>query len=98
MPTEQTSFAVLNIRELSNCPYGQFISTLWRGSESRKMIESHVLFHYNELAELVKSGVTLNVDNVADNFNVICLFVADLCFVKDVIACCFVSSIFWKWA
>ena len=40
-PTEQTSVSLLNISELINCPYGQFITTLWRGSECRETLESH---------------------------------------------------------
>ena len=45
-PTEQTSIAILNMKRLVNCPYGQFITTLWRGSESRIMIDSQVTHHY----------------------------------------------------
>ena len=32
-PTEQTSFSLLNLLPMANNPYGQFLSTLWRGSE-----------------------------------------------------------------
>ena len=88
MPTEQTSFSVLNVKELLNCPYGQFITTLWRGSESREMIEKHVTNFFNEIVELVKTGIVLEIDNQMEEFNVVCFFVADLCFVKDVIGQC----------
>ena len=37
-PTEQISYSLLNLKALSNCPYGQFLSSLWRGSESREML------------------------------------------------------------
>ena len=51
-PTEQTSFSIMNMKDMLNCPYGQFISTLWRGSENRKMLELHCQKHYDELAQL----------------------------------------------
>ena len=94
MPTEQTSFSVLNIRELVNCPYGQFITTLWRGSESRQMIETHVLFYFDEVSQLVRNGTSLIVNNKLEEFNVICLFVADLCFIKDVIGQCQCTALY----
>ena len=87
-PTEQTSFSVLNLKEMVNCPYGQFITTLWRGSESREMIFVHVGNHYTELTELVKNGVTLVINDKVEYFNVVSFFVADLCFVKDVLGVC----------
>ena len=61
-PTEQTSFSILNIKKLVNCPYGQLITTLWRGSESREIIFTHVGRHWEELTELTKKGVQLIVD------------------------------------
>ena len=61
-PTEQTSFSLMNLKTLSNSPNGQFISTLWRGSESRENLDSHVLDHYKELENLVRNGVTLEVE------------------------------------
>ena len=88
MPTEQTSYSILNMLKMVNTPYGQFISTLWRGSESREMITSHVLHHYNELDAAVRHGMSLEVNGKVTNFNVICFFVADLCFIKDVIGQC----------
>ena len=94
MPTEQTSFSIINIRELLNCPYGQFITTLWRGSESREMIETHLSVFFDEVIELVQNGVTLNIDSKEEQFNVICFFVADLCFVKDVIGQCTCTSLY----
>lgn len=93
-PTEQTSYSVLNLRKLVNCPYGQFISTLWRGSESRDMIESHVSCHYNDVTLAVKNGVDLIIDGVIEHFNIVCFFVADLCFIKDVLGVCTCTSTF----
>ena len=73
MPTEQTSFSVLNIQELCNNPYGQVIFTLWRGSESRKMLESHDSEHFKELGLLVRGGKKLIVNN-EENFNIVVFF------------------------
>lgn len=95
MPTEQTSFSILNMLEFTNSPYGQYVSTLWRGSESREMIESHVTEHFNELTNLVKYGVELELEeNMAELFNVVCFLVTDLCFLKDVIGQCQCTSLY----
>ena len=83
MPTEQTSFSIVNVKELSN--NGQFISTLWRGSESFEMIENDIADHYKELSHMVKNCIDLYVNNTSEHFNIVCFFVRDLCFVKDVI-------------
>ena len=87
-PTEQTSFSILNIPELSSCPYGQFISTLWRGGESRKMLELHAKEHYDDLKYLVENGVTLSVQDKDEYFNILVFFVADLSFVKEILGKC----------
>ena len=87
-PTEQTSFSILNMTDLVNNPYGQFISSLWRGSESRAMLKIHVDSHYQELTEAVKNGVSLFVNNCEEVFNVVAFLVADLSFVKDIIGQC----------
>lgn len=95
MPTEQTSYSILNMLEFTNSPYGQFISTLWRGSESREMIDSHITFHFNELTNLVKSGIVLKLnENSSEEFNIVCFMVADLCFLKDVIGQCQCTSLY----
>ena len=94
MPTEQTSFSILNIKELLNNPYGQFISTLWRGSESREMIETHIAAHYNELSKMVRNGLHLCANDTLEHFNIVCFFVADLCFIKDVIGQCSCMSMY----
>ena len=41
-PTELTSFSIFNMPALVNNPYGQFVPSLWRGSEDRHMLELHV--------------------------------------------------------
>ena len=61
---------------------------MWRGSESRKNLEYHVKSHYDELSELVKNGIVLNIDGVQEHFNVLSFLVADLSFVKEVLGKC----------
>ena len=34
---QDIQLSILNTKRLVNCPYDQFITTLWRGSESRNM-------------------------------------------------------------
>ena len=87
-PTEQTSFSLLNLIDLASGPYGQFITTLWRGSESRRTLKIHCQAHYDEMTDLVKNGVTINHDSADEIFNVVLIFVADLSFVKEVLVKC----------
>lgn len=88
-PTEQTSFSLMNLPKFVNSPYGQHISTLWRGSESRETLKMHVDKHYKELNSLVKHGMTLKSPfGTEESFNVIAIFVADLSFVKEVLGRC----------
>lgn len=87
-PTEQLSFSVLNMEKMVNSPYGQFISNLWRGGESREILENHGKDHYLELSQLVHNGVVLNVNGQDERFNVIVLLVADLCFTKEILGRC----------
>jgi len=42
MPTEQISFSILNINEMINNPYGQFVNGIWRGKEYREGLEIHL--------------------------------------------------------
>uniref|UniRef100_A0A7M6DRA3 Uncharacterized protein n=1 Tax=Clytia hemisphaerica TaxID=252671 RepID=A0A7M6DRA3_9CNID len=88
-PTEQTSFSLLNLPDLANSPYGQHITTLLRGGESRQTLKIHVGKHYQQLHSLVKEGITLMspCGNI-ESFNVIVIFVADLSFVKEVLGRC----------
>jgi len=87
-PTEQTSFSILNIVDLVNGPYGQFITTLWRGNECRETLELHCKDHYEELTSLVKTGVTLSLNGENKLFNVVVFLVADLSFVKEILGKC----------
>jgi len=74
--------------EMVNSPYGQFISNLWRGGESRAALEKHGMLHYQELSQLVHDGIMLNVNGHYERFNVIVLLVADLCFSKEILGKC----------
>ena len=76
MPTEQTSISILNMFKLINSPYGQVITTLWRGKESRMMVKKHVGVHYKVLEDMVRGGVSVKIDEALVSFNVVCFFVA----------------------
>ena len=87
-PTEQISFSLLNIPDLVNCPYGQFITNLWRGMECRESLEEHAAPYYNELSSLVSNGVDLTINDKEEHFNVVVFLVADLSFVKEILGKC----------
>lgn len=70
-PTEQTSFALLNMMCLCNNPYGQFISTLWRGSKDRQMLDSHISPHFQEVKDAALNGINIMVNDKNEYFNVI---------------------------
>ena len=85
-PTQQTSFAILNLTPMINSPYRQFIKTLWRGHEN---IELYVQKVYTDLTNLVKNGLTVCLNgSKTEHFNVILFIVADLSFIKEVIGKC----------
>ena len=87
-PTEQTSFSILNIFDLISGPYGQFITSLWRGFECRQTLEAHCSNHYNELTNLVSSGISLFMNGNLEHFNIVVFLVADLSFVKEILGKC----------
>ena len=84
-PTEQASFSILNITSLINNPYGQFINCLWRGSETRQNLESHIWMHLRELDMLVSKGIDLEFNGKIEHFNVIVFLVADLALLEKVL-------------
>ena len=49
------------------------------------MLDNHVSAEYQELDNCVRNGITLIIGGVPETFNLVCFFVADLCFIKDVI-------------
>ena len=91
-PTEQTSFSILNMADLANNPYGQFITSLWRGAETRNMLKLHASTHYSELSHVVSNGVSLVVNDCSETFNIVAFLVADLSFIKDIIGQCASTS------
>ena len=59
MPIEQTSISILNIKKLVNNLHGQFLTTQWRGKESRQMIQRHVSLLHQDLEYLVQNDIEL---------------------------------------
>ena len=107
-PTEQISFSILNLTELLSSPYGQFVMSLWRGSETRKHLMAHVTAHYQELTEAVQYGIELVHGNKSvETFNIVVFLCTDIGLLENILGKC--SSIskfgcFWckkplaKWA
>ena len=93
-PTEQSSFSILNSKIYLNCPYGQFINSMWRGSENHTNLLVHLKSHYDELFEFVKNGVDLRVDGNMEHFNIVIIFFADLAFVHDILGKCSSTSMY----
>ena len=93
-PTEQISYSVLNNKEMLHSPYSQFISSLWRGSESRINIEIHTLDHYLEIKSLLTNGLRV-VNKDGEYFNILPMMCADLCFVKEVLGKMFLHKSIW---
>lgn len=89
-PTEQISFSFLNNTEMLHSPYGQFVASLFRGSESRENVDIHTQSHYTEIKKLLSDGII--IDN--EKFNVLPTMCADLCFVKEIVGKCSCTSIF----
>ena len=88
-PTEQISFSVSNIGSLIHSPYGQFATSLYRGSENRKVLECHGKAHFDEFCTLIHDGIELSLpDGSQEHFNVIVLLVTDLGYIKEVIGKC----------
>ena len=93
--TEQISYSVMNIKEFLHSPYGQFIDSLWRGSESRENVHIHTADHYREIKGLVSNGIDLiNPDGEMEHFNVLAFMCADLGFTKEVFGKCSSTSLY----
>ena len=75
-------------------PYSQFISSLWRGSESRINVEIHASEHYAEIKNLLLNGIEIQFERTVENSNVVPVISADLCFVKEVIGKCSSTSLY----
>ena len=77
-PTEQVSFSLINLEDLLNSPYGQFVVSLWRGSENRNNLKLHLTGHFQELEYLVQSGLEISVNGTTETFNVVVILCTDL--------------------
>ena len=82
------SFSILNLTDLINSPNGRFLSSIWRGPESRKYIQSHMKGHYKDVIRAVEQGLALTVNRLCETFNVIAFFIADLCHLKETLRKC----------
>ncbi len=78
LPTQQMSFALLNLQHLASSPYGQMINGIWRGPENRDLLATHCAALYKQLEILVRNGVDLLHDGQTVHFNVVVFYVADL--------------------
>ena len=94
MPTEQVSFSVLNHKEVSNSPYGQYINCLWRGAENRGNFMIHVKPYFQQLDKVAKDGIDLLVDGEKEHFNVIVFLIADIGLLEKILGKCTSTSMF----
>ena len=54
---------VLNVEELLHSPYGQFIFSLWRGSENRENLSRHGSKHHQQLEGLLLNDAEFTLPN-----------------------------------
>ena len=94
MPTEQISFSILNCTKMIGSPYGQFINCLYRGNESRAVVEVHCKAYFSELDKVAREGLPILVDGVQEHFNVVVFLVADLGLLEKVLGKCSSTSIY----
>ena len=90
-PTQQISFSILNVQELVNSPYGQILSSIFRGKETRKNIDEHVTLYHQQLEELLKEGLKLDSSTA---YNIIPILCADLGYVKELLGKCSTTSLY----
>ena len=91
-PTEQTSFSVLNMKQILQSPHSQFISSLWRGAESRENLELHLASHFIELEDAVKNSLEVMVENKPEKFNIVIFLCTDLGFLEKILGKCSTTS------
>ena len=91
-PTEQVSFSLMNFPDLLNSPYGQFVISLWRGSENRENLLNHLSGHFKELEEIVHSGLEIFVDAKLETFNVVVILCTDLGLLDKLLGKCGTTS------
>ena len=74
-------------------PYGQFITSLWHGKETRTSIKDHASKYHTDMLSLLPNGFDFMVPNgTIESMNIIPILCADLAFIKDLIGNC--SSFF----
>lgn len=78
MLTEQISFSLLNVKQMVNNPYGQYINGLWRESETREGLEVHMGGHFQDLDKVKLNDVDLIVNGNREHFNVLLFLVTDI--------------------
>ena len=61
--TEQISFSFLNTSEMVHLPYGQFITSLWHGKETRTSIKDHASKYHTDMLSLLQNGFDFMVPN-----------------------------------
>lgn len=93
-PTEQMSFSILNLTDLINSPNGQFLSSIWRGPESRQYIKAHMKGHYKDVTQAVEQGLALTINGSFETFNVIAFCIADLCHLKETLGKCLCTAMY----
>ena len=85
----QMSYSLLNNRSMLHSPYGQFISSLWRGKDHRALILSHSRKYHSDMKELLLGGAEFQLPNGdKESFNVIPILCADLIFVMAILGKC----------
>ena len=88
-PTEQMSFSVLNVEELLQSPYGQIMSSLWRGCENRENLIRHGSKFHHQLKGLLINGAEFTLPNgEREEMNVIPIMCADLGYMKEILGKC----------
>lgn len=93
--TELISFSVLNVKELLHSPYGQFISCIFRGSESRGNLQTHTEKHYQDMKSLIRDGKYFKCPNGnMERMNVIGIMCADLGFFKEILGKCGTTGLY----
>ena len=89
------SFSILNIKELLNSLYGQFTTSIFRGSENCFTLKNHGQAHFDELDNLARNGITVELINGAqEHFNIVIFLVADLGYIKDIIGKCSSTALY----
>ena len=93
--TEQDSFTLLNLRQLITSPTGQFVNGLWRGPETRDLIERHMHATFASMEKCVRNGLTVTLpDGTVETFNVVLFYIADYGHKKEVLGRASVSGKF----